>query len=55
MYCLLESDTLISGFEVSTGRLLFPATKYPNEVHLVIQVEIKVLRVGEWNVCLVGD
>src|ERR1700747_3171775 len=35
-YCLLESDTLISAFDVSTDRLLFSQTAHPNEVHLVI-------------------
>lgn len=55
LYCLLESDTLISGFEVSTGRLLVPKTKYPNEAHLVIEVIIKVLMPGPWNACLMGD
>ena len=54
-YCLLEEDTLISGFEVSTGQLLFPQTQKPNEVHLVIEVEIRVLRLGSWNICLLSD
>ena len=54
-YCLLESDTLISGLEVETGRLLFPKTEFPNEVHLVIEVSVKVLKVGPWNVCLLGN
>lgn len=54
LYCLLESDTLISGFSVSTDRLLFPRTAYPNEVHLLIEVTVSVLKVGGWNVCLLG-
>jgi hypothetical protein len=54
-YCLLESDTLIDGFRVSTGRLLVPETIHANEVHLAIEVTIKVLRVGNWNQCLMGD
>jgi hypothetical protein len=53
-YCLLESDTLISGFEISTGRLLFPQSGHPNEVHLLIEVEVRVLEVGTWNLPLVG-
>lgn len=55
LYCLLESDTLISGFEVSTGRLLTAVTDHPSEVHLVIEASIKVLKPGPWNVCLMGD
>jgi hypothetical protein len=54
-YCLLESDTLISGFHVNTGRLLMPDTNKPNEVHLVIEVTVRVLNLGTWNVCLMGD
>ena len=54
-YCLLESDKLISGFQVKTGRLLMPETIKPNEVHLVIEVTVRVLQVGTWNVCLMGD
>jgi hypothetical protein len=54
-YCLLESDTLIDGFRVSTGRLLMSETNHPSEVHLTIEVIIKVLRVGSWNQCLMGD
>ena len=54
-YCLLENDTIIDGFRVSTGRLLVPETTSPNEVRLTIEVTIKVLRVGNWNQCLMGD
>ena len=53
-YCLLESDGLVAGLEVQTDRLLFPETDYPNEVHLVVEVEVRVLKVGTWNVCLLG-
>lgn len=55
LYCLLESDTLISGFDVDTGRLLMPQTVRANEVHLVIEVTVRVLKLGSWNVCLMGD
>jgi len=53
-YCLLESDTLISGVSIVTDRLLFPRTLHPNEVHLVIHVDLTVTRVGQWNITLVG-
>jgi hypothetical protein len=54
-YCLLESDSLIDGFRVSTGRLLMSETSRPSEVRLTIEVTIKVLKVGDWNQCLMGD
>lgn len=51
-YCLLESDFLVSDLDIDTDRLLFPETKYPNEVHLVVEVKVNVLRAGLWNLCL---
>jgi hypothetical protein len=32
-----------------------PDTNKPNEVHLVIEVTVRVLNLGTWNVCLMGD
>ncbi|MGJ0505647.1 MAG: hypothetical protein ACR652_00645 [Methylocystis sp.] len=54
-YCLLESDTLVSGFDVTTGRLLFPNSDHEHEVHLLIEVTVRVLRVGLWNICLLSE
>lgn len=54
IYSLMENDTLVSGFDVDSERLLLPETDYPNEVHLVMEVTIRVMRVGSWNICLVG-
>lgn len=54
LYCLLESDTLISGFDVDTDRLLLPQTNEQNEVHLVIEVIVRVLKIGPWNMSLLG-
>jgi hypothetical protein len=52
LYCLMESDTLVSRLDVDTDRLLFPQSDRPNEVHLVIQVKLNVLRVAAHNMCL---
>ena len=54
IYCLLESDTLISGFDVDTDRLLSPQTAEESEAHLVIEVTIRVLNIGPWNMSLIG-
>lgn len=54
LYCLLESDTLISGFDVDTDRLLFPKYEEDNEVYLVIEVAIRVLKIGPWNMSFIG-
>lgn len=55
LYCLMESDTLVSQFDVGTDRLLSFQTDDANEVLLIIDVAINVLEVGDWNVCLVGN
>lgn len=52
IYCLMESDTLVAAVDVDTDRLLFPETEYPNEVHAVIEVSLRVLRVEPYNTCL---
>lgn len=52
LFCLMESDTLVSRLDVDTDRLLFPQTERPHEVHLVIEVSLNVLRVGPHNTCL---
>jgi hypothetical protein len=52
-YCLMENDTLVSDLSISTDRLLTAKTEHDNEVHLVIEVIVRVLRVGSWNIALV--
>ncbi len=55
LYCLMESDTLISGFDVDTDRLLVPPSNgRKNDACLVIEVVVGVLRIGSWNMCLLG-
>ena len=54
-FCLLESDSLVSDFSVNTGRLLVPEATHPHEVYLLLEVMVRVLRVGEWNMPLLGN
>lgn len=51
-YCLMEADTLVSGLEVETERLLLPPSTHPHEAQLVVDVTVRVLRVHEANYCL---
>jgi hypothetical protein len=53
--CLLEDDKLISDFSIRTGRLLGKNQKQPHDVRIQADVTIKVLRVMDQNLCLVGD
>jgi hypothetical protein len=55
LYCLLQSDSLISDLSIKTGRLLGARTKEPHSVRLTIDVTVKVLRVMDENQCLIGD
>ena len=52
IFCLMESDTLVSSMNVETERLLFPQSTHPHEVHLVIEISLRVLRVDQSNYCL---
>ena len=55
LYCVMESDALISDLSVKTGRLLGHSTKKPHAVWLTVDVIVKVLRVRNENQCLIGD
>jgi hypothetical protein len=55
LFCLLESDSLVSDLSVKTGRLLGDRTKKSHAVRLTIDVTVKVLRVMNENQCLIGD
>jgi hypothetical protein len=54
LYCLMESDALVAAINVETGRLLQPQSDHPQEVSLVVEVDVRVLKAGEWNIPLLG-
>ena len=51
LLCLTENDTLITGFRVTTDRLLEPANPpaEENHVRLIINVEVKATQLTEEN------
>jgi hypothetical protein len=49
LYCVLEDDSLITGFNVDTGRLLTSGTD-ENEVDLMIDVSVKALVATTTNI-----
>jgi hypothetical protein len=53
-HCLLESDALITGLNVSTDRLLV-ANKPANFARLVVQVNVGISRSGLYNLPFMGD
>jgi hypothetical protein len=55
VYCLLESDTLITGLSIKTDRLLTGANKSPHEAHLIIEADIRVLQAKLYNLAFLGD
>ena len=55
-FCLLEDDSLISSWSVRTEQLLsLPADMHDSYVRLIIDVFIKVTRITEGNISLMGD
>ena len=49
IYCLVEDDSLISGINVETERLLSPVDEPKNYVRLVIRVSVRVKRPTIYN------
>lgn len=52
---LLDDDKWITGFSVKTGRLLGRGSKNRYAVRIAANVQVKVLRVNDQNLSLVGD
>jgi len=52
-YCLLEDDSLITGFEIRTERLLEPLTN-PTDVRLMIAATIRPTKVTIQNLAFLG-
>ncbi len=55
LYVALEDDALIHGFSVRTGKLLGVEKDKHHRVRLTIDINVKVARVREQNLCLIGD
>ena len=49
LYCLMESDSLITGFSVETDRLLSKPGSSAHEVRLIIEVDVRVLLAMHYN------
>ena len=54
-YCLLEQDSLITGVKVRTDRLLTAPDGDAHEVHLIIKVTVRVLRMSWENLGFLGE
>jgi hypothetical protein len=55
IYCLLEDDSLINRIDVDTQRLLSRPDSTEHEVHLVIEVDIRVADFRLYNQIFLGD
>lgn len=49
IHCLIEDDSLVSGINVETERLLAPENHAKNYVRLIIEVDIRVRRATIYN------
>ena len=55
IYCLLEDDSLISSVDIETRRLLSRPNASQHEVHLVIDVDVRVTQSRLYNQPFLGD
>ena len=53
--CLLEKDSLITGVNVTTDRLLTKPDASPSEVRLTIQVEVSIMQITASNIGFIGN
>jgi len=55
MYCLLEDDALLTGFDVRSDRLLTRPGSSQKEVRLIIEVDVRVSRSAVYNHAFLSD
>jgi hypothetical protein len=55
IYCLLEDDGLITGCNIETHRLLSRPNSSQHEVHLVVEVDVRVTHPRSYNEPFLGD
>ncbi|HRD28318.1 MAG TPA: hypothetical protein PLO65_08460 [Caulobacter sp.] len=55
MHCLLEDDALVTGLNVKSERLLSRPGTSENEVHLVVEVDVRVSDTRNYNAMFLGD
>jgi hypothetical protein len=55
MYCLLESDALITGFKLESARLLSRQNSSVHEVRLVIECDVRVTHSRFYNLAFLAD
>lgn len=54
IYCLLEDDGLIASLDIETHRLLSKPTASSHEVHLLIEVDVRVTQPRAYNQIFLG-
>jgi hypothetical protein len=55
MYCLLEDDSLVTGLAVKSERLLSRPDTPESQVHLIVEVDVRVTDSRSYNVMFLGD
>lgn len=55
VYSLLEDDSLLSGLNIETGRLLTRPNSPKTEVRLIIEVDVRVAEARMYNHLFLGD
>lgn len=55
IYCLLEDDGLITGFDIDTQKLLSRPGSSRSEVRLVIDVDVRAVQATDYNLVFLSD
>jgi len=55
IYCVVESDSLITGVDIETQKLLSHPNASKNEVRLVIDVDVRVAHTRNYSMVFLGD
>jgi hypothetical protein len=54
-YCVLEEDAMVTGVNIKTDRLLTQPGGSVQEVHLVMEVIVRVIQFSMHNIGFLGD
>lgn len=55
IYCVVEDDSLITSIDIDTQKLLSHPNASKNEVRLIIEVDVRVIRAKTYNSVFLGD
>lgn len=55
IFCVMEDDSLITGFNIRTGHLLTMPNADKSQVHLMVTIDVRVIAARGYNILFLGD